>query len=846
MTAAEHEEVDGAAAAAGGLDSAGGGGLGGADVADAVKTDQRLSLLLQQREQEIWEKDAELAAVQNQLAQLKDDFQYNLKLLDERDAELQHCHLHTSVHVPQVEAQRFIQDEALRRQKEQFEEVKRGLLRQLAAKEEELERQQHVLLNNCDEALRQKEAEYERRWHELEATALECEQKANQMLREMEATKHAESQQREQAEHAKAALLAKEHELTAVKRELENTKHTKDAAVTDLVHAKEDAQRALQQLREEYKSKLTLAKEECIAMSQASQILKDDYEVALRRQERLHAEAIAACQARTQSVLDRQASAEASLHERMMGYRKQILALESRVDDFVAEWETMTRNCHQKLEVITMSHEQQLQELQQDGKDREVQLSIATHDVQQLKEALRQAEGQAMKYKKQALQLQQATEAKDSEKQALRTVQQQKEQLALGMEELQVQLRMEQLRCQELHQQLTLKESELETYRQLARMLEMEKAGRRLPRLRIPETPVLGGVQDHAGSVVSSPLPMFSPLPQMSLTSPAAPQSPLRPANMQPSGDKMQYSQQLEAQNERLRALQDECTALGADLERAQQHIAILQRQLSAKAADSQAGPDLMEELAFLREQIAVLSANNTRMRRQLADAELELIELEESDKRTASNMDGSQSVMDTQLQLQDQVSLLQREITALRALGAASQSGPAMAGDVRVLQAEVMSLCEERDELMDLSSALHADLYRLQEQLNHYKGLSAAKLEVDTGGQHQQPAQIQQPTAQQQSSHISSGHHLPSSQPAVPMTRRSRTQMPEHSAEWRQAESERLRVMGSAAAMQQERTTAPVAVHKGTASQLEMKQRVMQKRQEEAARKVRNYNMRD
>lgn len=39
--------------------------------------------------EELQRKDAQLATLQNQLAQLTSDFKYNFKLLDERDAELE-------------------------------------------------------------------------------------------------------------------------------------------------------------------------------------------------------------------------------------------------------------------------------------------------------------------------------------------------------------------------------------------------------------------------------------------------------------------------------------------------------------------------------------------------------------------------------------------------------------------------------------------------------------------------------------------------------------------------------------------------------------------------------------
>jgi chromosome segregation ATPase len=145
-------------------------------------------------------KDAELAELRGRMHQLREDFQYNLTLLDERDRELErydiqfarmtsdaedaarrlreaqlaaaeavsdakqgqqrgaegeaHYAQRTAEMRDALEAERYAREEALLRQREEFDAHRRALLRQVSDRDELLETQRLDMLNATADQVR--------------------------------------------------------------------------------------------------------------------------------------------------------------------------------------------------------------------------------------------------------------------------------------------------------------------------------------------------------------------------------------------------------------------------------------------------------------------------------------------------------------------------------------------------------------------------------------------------------------------------------------------------------------------------------------------------------------------
>eukprot|EP00742_Colponemidia_sp_Colp-10_P009488 GILJ01010349.1.p1 GENE.GILJ01010349.1~~GILJ01010349.1.p1 ORF type:complete len:1398 (-),score=342.82 GILJ01010349.1:162-4355(-) len=179
------------------------------------------------------DKDKSITELRIKLNKLKEDFQYNLKLLEERDQELEkydqsfisfkgllkdkenevselRVDLSNMDSKMKQEAMRFkdevdglsqriedlnqqlshckwTKEEDLRRQREELEMVKRDLLKQLRDKEEQIEDQRRELTSAFDDAIRQRETESMKREEALKEVLNDRDVKVKSLLRDVEA-----------------------------------------------------------------------------------------------------------------------------------------------------------------------------------------------------------------------------------------------------------------------------------------------------------------------------------------------------------------------------------------------------------------------------------------------------------------------------------------------------------------------------------------------------------------------------------------------------------------------------------------------------------------------------------
>ena len=365
------------------------------------------------------EKERELAEGKQRLAKLKEDFTYNLKLLEERDAELERYdasfnHLkalvrdrdieiselkikaaelqHTvkqerdratesEVYYQQkltqmreeTEAQRWKLDDEVRTQRDEFEAFRREVGRKEREAHEALERERREASANFDDALQRREAEHAKKLQQLEASSAEAHAaraKAEQADRE---TKGRLSAAEGRADELSASVRALERQLDEA-RQAEERQRARDAARIEAVEAERLArERQIRTAAEERETEVERLRRELQAAERATSTARQEAETLGHT---------AAAELR---------ESQAKTDERLAEQRRRVISLEAEVAQAEAraaaarrDAEEVARLAEQKIALARTSAAEAAQE-----KEAEVTLAMGVLEHEKQEEGTR-------------------------------------------------------------------------------------------------------------------------------------------------------------------------------------------------------------------------------------------------------------------------------------------------------------------------------------------------------------------------------------------------------------------------------------------------------------------------
>ncbi|GLI67525.1 hypothetical protein VaNZ11_011738 [Volvox africanus] len=377
---------------------------------------------LQSLEQQVAAREREINTLNEQLEVLTSDFTYNLDLLRQRDEELaaydeasvqsqvQETALRGRVTeleqlVTELEAElrsaraaaeqqsfvlvakraeltqlleeeRLGRTEALMRQREQAETVRRALQRELEEARQQAERQRAALNAAFQQQLQEVQAVMQAEVEQLKQAAATASQLAEQRQQELQQVAAREAQALQQADAARATIRDHEVALRGLDLELEARSREHDATVRQLQQQSTDAERKLQAATESYELYRSQLAEQLSTAQQCLEELRIRCLEDIALLQMRHGEEVVALRSRMEAATGRNAQLEAEVSE----LRTQLRVVKDEVAAFELQLGT------ERAEAAA---------LRRDRNDAERRLRDAAsaqgHEIRQLREKLTEA-----------------------------------------------------------------------------------------------------------------------------------------------------------------------------------------------------------------------------------------------------------------------------------------------------------------------------------------------------------------------------------------------------------------------------------------------------------------------
>lgn len=262
-------------------------------------TEQRIESL----ESTLQEKERQLSEERGKFQKLKEDFKYNLKLLGERDqeldrydttfadlkaqlnakaAEVSECKIEVDemksrmnceikareelqLHYQQrlkekqaeIDSYRSTKDGEIQEERKEFENFKRTLQRKLTEVEEEMDAQKRELTTGFEDALRRREHEFRIQIDEMSAKVLEYELKAKLLSKELDLVRAAQEKNSEEFEQVENNHRALEKKLKEKDWELQDLGAMKNASINELRGQLQQSETSMKRMQEDFKRKYT-------------------------------------------------------------------------------------------------------------------------------------------------------------------------------------------------------------------------------------------------------------------------------------------------------------------------------------------------------------------------------------------------------------------------------------------------------------------------------------------------------------------------------------------------------------------------------------------------------------
>ena len=387
-----------------------------------------------QLEKQLAEQRDELLQTQTKLQKLQDDFMYNLRLLDERDRELEtydreytrlqaeagekdkalvetrtalagyesevkQAKLQASEAETQfrqkamelreaAETARFGKEEALLRQKEDFDRERRELGRRINDFEDELDTSRREISASFGEKMQQMAAEHKARAAEAEEKAERAEKTRSSCLEQLDQARSKEKEASELREEAVAKSLDLQRKVDSLTFDLTNAEKVQEEELeeskTDLEEMKRAHLRDLE--HERIKAEDASAKARSLDTMLAHE--KEEAVSRLERQQEAWVTESASLRGRMETAEIRQKQAEEHLEEASSAFRIAKSDLEDKMAQAIAERDALERAHEHNAAEEARTHEATARELREQLWSKDQELSALRGKVTFMKRAL--------------------------------------------------------------------------------------------------------------------------------------------------------------------------------------------------------------------------------------------------------------------------------------------------------------------------------------------------------------------------------------------------------------------------------------------------------------------------
>ncbi|XP_078691345.1 coiled-coil domain-containing protein 57-like isoform X2 [Branchiostoma floridae x Branchiostoma belcheri] len=370
------------------------------------------------------QKDKELNEEKAKFQKLKEDFKYNLRLLEERDKELerydavfaelkavenaknaemselkiQQDELRTAVsreEAARAELQkhyqhrlreqqheldkfRSLKEAEVKREREEFEKFKRDLERSLQEVEADLDAQKRELTTGFDEALRRREHEFRKQADEMSNTVLAHELKVKLLSKELEMVRSASAKQNTELQHTDQNIQQLQKALKQKEWELQDVTSIKNARIEELEKQMKQVEVKSQRLQEEFQRK----------HADVDRYAREK-EAALSAAKEAHAE-------RERALEESLRDLQTQLETKDVDLRRQAWNLQ----DVIKDKDMVLEKFQQEISDLKTRGEAQVTELSRNSVARDMELQALREQTTSLKEELLTRKEDVDRYKK--------------------------------------------------------------------------------------------------------------------------------------------------------------------------------------------------------------------------------------------------------------------------------------------------------------------------------------------------------------------------------------------------------------------------------------------------------------
>ncbi|KAH9514404.1 hypothetical protein Btru_025159 [Bulinus truncatus] len=344
--------------------------------------------LLEERDRELEKYDCTIAEIRNvlneknaEISELKihlDDLKNVIKREEKTKDELQ-ANYQRRLREKQAEVDNYKchKDRELLDERKEYEEFRRNLQRQLTNVHNELDIQKRELTIEFEDALKKREHEFKLRLDEVSTKALEYELKVKLLSKELELARDSHDKTTTIMEEVEDAQKKLEKILKQKEWELNDVIAIKDAEIADLKNQVSASESAMKRMQEDFQRKFT----EMNKMERDKEDLIERIKNGYREKE----------ESLTVTIQDLQSKLEDShIRERQLQWSK---------EDLIKEKEIQVENLKEEIKSIKEKWDRHIAELSREHVNQDLELSTALEEQRRLKSELEQRKEDLERYK---------------------------------------------------------------------------------------------------------------------------------------------------------------------------------------------------------------------------------------------------------------------------------------------------------------------------------------------------------------------------------------------------------------------------------------------------------------
>ncbi|GFN86852.1 coiled-coil domain-containing protein 57-like [Plakobranchus ocellatus] len=375
-------------------------------------------------EEEKSEKEKELFEEKAKFHELKEHFKYNLKLLEDRDRELEKYDIsfqelrassssknaeisELKIRIDdlknvinreeqakdelqsnyqrrlkekqaEVDAYKSSKDNEVQGEREEYEKFRRNLHKQLASVQNELETQKRELSSEFESALKKREHEFKIQKDELEAKVFECDLKAKLLEKELELTRDSNQKTLNHAEEIETTHRDLEKVLKQKEWELADITAIKDSQIAELQNQLSVSESTIKKVHEDFQRKYT----------EMDRTVREREDI-LERTKTGYLEKEQALQAANQELHSK--LEDAQIKERQMVWSH---------EDMVKEKDLKIEKLLEEVQDMKERWDRHVAEISRSTVERDMELGTAQEEQQRLRQELEQRKQDLDRYKR--------------------------------------------------------------------------------------------------------------------------------------------------------------------------------------------------------------------------------------------------------------------------------------------------------------------------------------------------------------------------------------------------------------------------------------------------------------